>query len=471
MTLRTVDQYKAGLVDGRRVIYRGTAVEDVTRHPELALAVEHSALCYSIHDIRPDLAVTKVNGEPTSYFWVPPTTPADLLRRGQLIEEVARLGGGTIVLKEVGSDALFALLRTTVGESKANAEAYVKYVRDRDLALCVGQTDVKGDRSLGPSQQADPDLYLRVVDEDSHSITVRGAKTHTSFSANADEIVVLPTRAMSAQDAEYAVAFAIPIATPGLTLYVSPYSTGERNEFDHPLSSRHKLLESLTVFDNVRVPKERVFLNRRPDLAGPLAIAFVDFHRFTAINYKLPLLDQIVGAALLMAEANGIARAGHVKSKITELIIWAETVRALAKLAAVQATEADNGVWRPDPLVVNMAKYHFAHGFSAATAHLIDLAGGLLITGPGGEDWSNPEVRQVLEKYYSAAVPGDQRLRIANFVADLTTRDYGGYQRVLATHAEGSLEAEKLQVLRSYDSDRALSYVRRLAGLKDPVTT
>lgn len=467
MALRTVEQYKAGLRDGRRVIYRGAVVDDVTRHPELASAVEHSALCYSIHDARPDLAVTEVDGQRTSYFWIPPTTPEDLLRRGQLIEEVARLGGGTIVLKEVGSDALFALLRATDGEGKANAEAYVKEVRARDLALCVGQTDVKGDRGLGPSQQADPDLYLRIVDEDAHSITVRGAKTHTSFSANADEIVVLPTRAMSASDADYAVAFAIPVATPGLTLYVSPYSAGERNEFDHPLSSRHKLLESLTVFDNVRIPKERVFLNRRPDLAGPLALAFVDFHRFTAINYKLPLLDQIVGAALLVAEANGIARAGHVKTKITELIIWAETVRSLAKLAAVQATEADNGVWRPDPLVVNMAKYHFAHGFSAATAHLIDLAGGLLITGPGEEDWSNPDVRQVLEKYYAAAVPGAQRLRIANFISDLTTRDYGGYQRVLATHAEGSFEAEKLQILRSYDSERAVVYVRQLAGLSD----
>lgn len=466
MALRTAGQYKDGLIDGRRVVYRGQYVTDVPGHPALGSAVDHSSLSYTIHDERPDLAVTEIDGESVSYFWVPPETPADLVRRGQLIESVSRLGGGTITLKEVGSDALFALLRATTGQGHENARAYVDKVRREDLALCVGQTDVKGDRSKGPSEQADPDLYLRVVAEDADSITVRGAKTHTSFSANADEVVVLPTRAMAAGDSEYAVSFALPIDTPGLTLYVSPFLDGERNSFDNPLSSKHKLLESLTVFDDVRVPKDRVFLNGATEQAGPLALSFVDYHRFTAINYKLPLLDQIVGAAVLMAEANGISRAGHVKTKITELITWSETVRALTELAALRAEETENGVWRPDPLTVNMAKYHFAHGFSAATQHLIDLAGGLLITGPGSEDWEAPAVRAVLEKYYAGAVPAEERLRIANFVGDLTARDYGGYQRVLATHAEGSFEAEKLQILRSFDPERAVNYVRELAGLK-----
>jgi aromatic ring hydroxylase len=294
---------------------------------------------------------------------------------------------------------------------------------------------------------------------------VRGAKCHTSFSANADELIVLPTRAMGAGDADYAVSFAIPIDTPGLNLYVSPYSAGERNDFDFPLSSRHKLLESLTVFDDVRVPKDRVFLNRQPELAGPLALAFVDYHRFTAINYKLPLLDILVGAAILVAEANGISKSGHVRAKVTELITYAETVRGLAELAALRSRPADQGVQQPDPLAVNMAKYHFAHGYRNATSTLIDLSGGILVTGPGFEDWSNPEIRAVLEKYYAAAVPAERRLRILNFIADLTARDYGGYQGVLATHAEGSLEAEKMQIARSFDPARAVDYVSALAGL------
>lgn len=467
MGLRTVDQYVKGLRDGRRVFYRGRAIKDVTSEPELKLAIEHSSLCYSISQSHPDLAVSSENGLPYSSFYRVPRSAEDLRQRGALIEQVARLGAGTIVLKEVGSDALFALLRATEGESHERAKAFCDRVRRDDVALAVAQTDVKGDRSKSPSQQNDPDHYLRIVDEDATSITVRGAKCHTSFTANADELIVLPTRAMGEADAAYAVAFSLPIDHPGLKFYVSPYSAGDahRNTFEHPVSSRHKLLESLTVFDNVRVPKDRVYLNREPARAGPLALAFVDYHRFTAIHYKLPLLDCFVGLAHLVADANGIARAGHVKDKITSLIAYTETVRGLAQLAWMRSVTGSTGMQEPDPLAVNMAKYAFAHGFHDAVAKLMDLAGGLLVTGPGGEDWANPEIRAVMEKYYTAAAPAETRLRILNLIGDLTARDFGGYQAVLATHAEGSLEAEKLQIARSYDPSRAIAYARDLSGL------
>jgi len=465
MSLRTAKEYREGLRDDRAVFYRGRRIPDITEDAELAPAVDHSALCYSIAESHPDLAIAQAPGGDYSAFYQVPRTADDLRARGDLIETVSALGAGTIVLKEVGSDALFALLRALDGPELEKARAFHQRVCDEDLALAVAQTDVKGDRSLPPHGQSDPDLYLHVVDEDADSITVRGAKCHTSFSANADELIVLPTRAMGAEDRDYAISFAIPINTPGLHLYVSPYSAGERNEFDFPLSSRHKLLESLTVFDDVRVPKDRVFLNRRPELAGPLAIAFVDYHRFTAINYKLPLLDILVGSASLIAEYNGISKAGHVRDKIAQLIAYAETVRGLAELAALRSRPGQHGIQQPDPLAVNTAKYTFAHGFHDATAKLMDLAGGLLATGPGGEDWDNPEIRSVLEKYYAAAVPAEQRLRLLNFIGDLTARDYGGYQAVLATHAEGSLEAEKMQIARSYDPRRARDYVAGLARL------
>ncbi|MDG5485497.1 4-hydroxyphenylacetate 3-hydroxylase N-terminal domain-containing protein [Mycolicibacterium gadium] len=461
MGLRSAEQYRQGLGDDRRVFYRGAQVDSVCAHPELALAVEHSALSFDIAGDRPDLAVR--NG--SSAFYHQPRSVEDLRLRGALIEEVSRRAAGTIVLKEVGSDALFALLRVTTGAEYERAEAFYQRCLDEDLALAVAQTDVKGHRALSPSKQPDPDHYLHIVDTDADSVTVRGAKTHTSFSANADELIVLPTRAMGPDDADYAVSFAIPIATEGLSLYVSPYSAGHRNSFDHPLSSKHKLLESLTVFDNVRIPRDRVFLERNPQNAGPLALAFVDYHRFTAIHYKLPLLDIILGAAHLVADANGIGGAGHVRDKLARLIAWAETVRGLAQLAAVRAREGDRRLWLPDPLTVNIAKHSFAAGYHDAIATLTDLAGGLLATGPGQEDWNAPAIRDVIEKYYAAAVPAEQRIRILNFIADLTARDYGGYQAVLATHAEGSIEAEKLQIARSYDPAGAVNYTRELAGV------
>src|SRR6185312_5619106 len=96
-----------------------------------------------------------------------------------------------------------------------------------------------------------------------------------------------------------------------------------------------------------------------------------------------------------------------------------------------------------------------------------DLAGGLLVTGPSGADWDSPEIRPVLEKYLRGAWPADRRLAVLNLISDLTARAYGGYQAVLAIHAEGSLEAEKLALFRSYDPSRALAFTERLAAPPD----
>ena len=51
-----------------------------------------------------------------------------------------------------------------------------------------------------------------------------------------------------------------------------------------------------------------------------------------------------------------------------------------------------------------------------------------------------------------------------NLISDLTVRDFGGYHAVLAVHAEGSIEAEKMQIFRAYDASRAIGLARRLAG-------
>ncbi len=468
MAIRTRAQFLDGLKDGRRVHYKGRQVDDVLAEPDLRRAAQRSAIAFDMqHDpAHSELAVDSTNDEQTSAMFSVPRSVEDLQRRATLIELASTLGGCLILLKEVGTDALFALLSALDGDELVRATAFYQTCRSRDLALAVAQTDVKGDRSLPPHGQADPDLYLRVVDEDADHLVVRGAKCHTSFSPYVDELLVLPTRAMGPDDRDYAVSFAIPIDTPGLHLYASPYLSGDRNAFEHPLSSRFSLIESLTVFDDVVVPKERVFLDRRPELAGPLALAFVNYHRFTAVTYKLPVADLIVGAAHLVAQANGIAHAGHVRDKLAQLVRWAETVRGLAQVAAVRSAPDAAGMQRPEPLSVNMAKFEFSHGYSGAVAILLDLAGGLLVTGPGGADWDDPATRAILEKYYAGAVPAEERLRIMHLIADLTARDYGGYHAVIATHAEGSQEAEKLQLLRSYSPDRAVELARRLAGLE-----
>jgi len=471
MPLRTPDQYRASLDDGRILYYRGQRVDHVCALPELKVAVDHAAIDYEVAEdpTYRDLAVVKDpdSGEEFSTYYKIPRTSQDLLDRSKLIETCTGLGGTMVTLiKEIGSDGLFTLLRTLQGEALERAEAFYRHCRDGDLAVAVAQTDVKGDRGLSPHQQPDPDTYVHVVDRTPEGIIVRGAKCHTSICANADEIIVFPTRAMGTADADFAVAFAVPTNAPGVSMYISSYSSGEVDEWDYPLSAKHKMLETLTVFDDVFVPWERVFACGEPELAGPLALTFVEYHRFTAVSYKLPLVDLLVGAAAEIAEMNGVTKAGHVREKLTQLVIYAETVRALTQMAAIRArVDERTGIAYPDPMTTNLAKYTFATRYHEALEYVQDLSGGLLVTGPGAEDWASAEVRPVLEKYYVGKAPAAERLRMLNLISDLTTRDFGGYHAVLAVHAEGSIEAEKMQILRSYDAGAATAYARRLIGL------
>jgi aromatic ring hydroxylase len=160
-------------------------------------------------------------------------------------------------------------------------------LRAEDLALAVAQTDVKGDRSLGPSQQTHPDYYVRIVEERPDGLVVRGAKIHTSVLTNANEVIVLPTRNLSEADRDYAVAFAIPVNTPGLKMICSPYGAPRAGNHDHPITSQHKMTETLTVFDDVFVPRERVSY-KEWQFAGDLAKTFVEFHRFYRYFVQTP---------------------------------------------------------------------------------------------------------------------------------------------------------------------------------------
>jgi 4-hydroxybutyryl-CoA dehydratase / vinylacetyl-CoA-Delta-isomerase len=471
MGLRTADQYRDSLRDGRTLWYRGKRVDDIVTEHDLRIAIDNACIDFDMthDDEHRELSVTldEMTGEEHHSLYKIPRTPGDLIGRSRLIEMGSLLSGTILSVKDIGADALLGLLSTLEGVGLERAQAFHRRCAAEDLVVSVAQTDVKGDRSKSPHQQPDPDAYLHVVKQNADGIVVRGAKAHTTFGPNCDEFIVLPTRAMKEKDADWAVSFAIPANTKGLSLYISSYSAGEHHPWDQPISSRHKMLETLTVFDNVFVPWDRVFLCREHKMAGPLALSFVDFHRFTAVSYKLPLLDALVGAAAEIARMNGVIDAGHIRDKLTQLVIYAETVRSLTESAARRGTVDERGICRPDSMTTNLAKYTFAIGYHNALRIVQECAGGLLVTGPGGDDWDAPEVRPVLEKYLGAAVPASERLAMMKMIADLTVGDFGGYQAVLAVHAEGSIEAEKMQILREYDATKATNRARWLARLDD----
>ncbi len=454
MGLRTVEQYKASLRDGRNVYYKGEKIADVTAHPDLRVCVDTMALDYEMHEHPEyrDLAVVRDEelGEDISRYYSIPKNADDLVKQFDLIVASTRLGDGFIPLAhDIGADALNAVSITanTLGNRDygERIESYRKYLKQNDLAVVAAVTDVKGDRMLRPSDpgQKHPDYYVRVVDRNKDGIVVRGAKIHISGAMNSNEFFVIPCRAMTEQDKDYAVAFAIPTNTQGLKLVCRPFHA-HITPFEFPNSHPVRVhTDSLIIFDDVFVPWERVFLCGEYKLAGMMAHSFALLHRRTGCAYRVPMTEQLLGVAQAIAEYNGVADAPHVQEKITEIVIYLQTLRSLSYSACLDY-KTFGGVPVPNPVTTNIAKYHFANGYHSVVKIIQDLAGGLLVTAPTYQDYLLPELHDDIDKYLGgvASMPTESRLRMFDLIRRLTGAD----RETIALQGEGSLQAQRMTI-------------------------
>ena len=479
MALRTPLEYIESLKDGRVVYCDGERVQDVTKHPILKVCNEWVAMDYVLsNDPRYQDLLTDIdeNGERVSFALQPQRTREDLLRLREMVKLWARVcfgkpTGAKFVAKD-GLNSVTVVSRRVdkkYGTNYAeNVEAYRKYLQKNDLSFAMGLTDVKGDRSLRPSQQKQHgDFYVRIVEEASDGIIVSGAKTHISQAAACNEILVAPCRAMREDDKAYAVAFAIPANSKGLTMIsAEPEVTEGFSLFDHPIAGSVFINDALIVFDRVFVPKERIFLKGEWEFSGDVAHMFANFHRLSAETYKAMELELFTGAAASMAEYNGIEKVAHVRDKLTWLAMYTEAVETLGMAAAEHcSSEKDSETVYPNPLIANICKFYFADNWHQATKYIQDIAGGLVATCPSSKDYFNPETQPLLEKYLGgkAGVPTEDRLRMVKLVRDLTS----SYEDVLTLHAEGSLEAQKLSILALADFNRYKAAAKRAATVEN----
>jgi 4-hydroxybutyryl-CoA dehydratase/vinylacetyl-CoA-Delta-isomerase len=479
MGLRNAEQYMDSLRDGREVYIHGERVDDITQHPSLRKAIDHGAIDYEL-DKRPelrDLLVTrspKTGNEIRRYFELPRTAD-DLLRRQELIETTTRNGGSVVIfMKEIGTDALNALDMICYAVDKKfgttysdRVTRYRQYLEENDLSMSGAVTDVKGDRKLRPSQQEMPDYYLRVVDRRKDGVVVRGAKVHTTSAPITNELIVLPTRAMTESDKDYCIAFGIPVHTKGVKIISRP-ERGDLGVFDYPLSSRHVTLEAMTIFDDVFVPKERIFMDGEWGLAGALANCFATWHRFTGISYKYPFAELMIGAATLISDYNGVPQASHIQDRITELVIYAQSIKTFGRAAALECVITENGVAYPNPLLCNIGKYIFAAQYHASMKALQEVAGGLVVTGPTEADCKNPATRGYIEKYLGGRKGADavSRLKVMKLIRDMGSTEGAGEWWVGTLHGEGSLQAQRLSISREFDVKKCVDYVKNLLEIK-----
>jgi 4-hydroxybutyryl-CoA dehydratase/vinylacetyl-CoA-Delta-isomerase len=475
MGLKTVQEYKNSLKDGRLVYYKGERVIDVTTHPELSVAVDTMALDYHMAELPEyrDLATVydEALGEQINRYYYLPRNGEDLLKQFELIVASTRMGDGFIPLAhDIGSDALNAISITANrmhdAEYIQRIEAYRTYLKKSDIAVVTAMTDVKGDRLLHPSDagQNHPDYYVHVVDRSQDGIIVRGAKVHITGAPYANEIFVIPSRAMGEADADYALAFAVSVNTKGIKMVGRPFHS-RITPLEFPNSRAVRVhTDALIIFDDVFVPWERVFLCGEWKYSATLVYNFALLHRRTGCAYRIPMSEQFLGVAKAIAEYNGIANAPHVREKLTDLVIYLETLRSMSRAACLDYVTYD-GIAVPNPISTNIAKYYFANEYHSVVKIIEDLAGGLLVTAPTYQDYQLPELHSDLDKYLSAKAgyTAEQRLRMF----DLIRRISGADRETIALHGEGSLQAQRMTILAEARQviDQCLAMVEQQAEI------
>ncbi|MBX9604747.1 MAG: 4-hydroxyphenylacetate 3-hydroxylase [Gammaproteobacteria bacterium] len=466
MGLMTAAQYRASLNDGRVIYWGGEKITDVANHPRFRVPIEVACRDYAYDDpaLADILTYRTEDGTTAHRVYQVPRTTEELEMRLELGRHMTIVGGVTgvyMALLQV-RDRLEAINPRFAH----NIERMYLYARDNDLRAAEVITDAKGDRSKKAHEQADPDLYVRIVERRNDGIVVRGAKLHITAAALVHELVVMPTKAMRPEEADYAVAFSIPVNTPGVKIINRSFAPADLNEFDYPASARHSMPEGFVVFDDVFIPWDRVFLAGEWQLAGAFAAALGLWERTLGLVIAHHEAEVMTGLAQLVAEQQGKDRDAHVQDTIAELICYTETIRMGIDYAVRHYDTTPDGMVHPNILGINVTKYYYASHFHQMVKHLQDVAGGLVITLPEEADLRHPEAGAYLRKYLATGPNTDveTRMRVITLIRDMTADAYGGWNLVTALQAGGGLKAQRIMMARTFDMAHARKAALAAAG-------
>jgi aromatic ring hydroxylase len=418
-------------------------------------------------------ATSHLSGKRINRFTHIHQNPEDLL----LKQDMTRTGvqkTGFCIQRCMGIDSMNALsVVTKEMDEELNTDyhdrflAYLKYWQENDIAGCCAQTDSKGHRRLRPHQQADKDQYLRIEKRRKDGIVVRGAKIHITMAAQAHEVLAIPTRMLTSEESDWAVAVAVPADAPGLYMINRASSPRERKHLFSPLASFGSS-DSFIVFDDVFVPWDRVFMAGEQHFAGRLALLFANYHRHSYCGCKPAVSDVLMGLATLVAEYNGVSQTQHIQHKIADLIEVAELIYAAGVAAAVRSKKASSGTQIPNVIFANVGRRLAGEKIYHEHSILTDIAGGLPATLPFEEDFFAEKIGDFLNKYIvrDPTFSSEAHHRCYRTISDLICSGFGGVWQIAGVHGGGSPIMETIGILSNYDLQTRKKIAEELAGIQ-----
>ncbi len=379
----------------------------------------------------------------------------------------------------VGMDAINAVFSTTYEIDQKYGTGYhqrfrewLRYVQENDLCIGGAMTDVKGDRGVAPSEQADPDMFVHIVERRNDGIVIRGAKAHQTGTANSHEMLIMPTLRMREGDEDYAVTCAIPTDAEGMTLIYGRQSCDTRKLEEGDIDVGNYNFggqEVLAILDGVFVPWDRVFMCGEVDFSIMLVERFAAYHRQSYGGCKAGIADVIIGATASMADYNGVRRAAHIREKLGEMIHLAETIHACGLACSYEGHRTMAGNYQPSTLLANVCKHNVTRFPYEITRLAEDIAGGLLVTTPSEKDFRHPVIGKYIDKYLKGIpeVPTEARYRMLTLIHAMSFGLVAPSYRTESMHGAGSPQAQKIMIERETDMGLKQSLARSIAGIDE----
>lgn len=453
-----------------RVFVDGAAVASVADAPSLAPGVNAVGLTYDFA-LRPELTsvmtAAGASGKAVNRMLHLPASSADLLNKLEAVRVVCQETG--CAQRYLAGDGFSALRQATrrIDDDRRTDyaqrfEAWLRRAQDEDLSIGIAMTDGKGDRSRRPHQQANPDSYLHIAGRRPGGIVLSGVKAIVTGAPYMHELLAMPGRNMTAEDADFAVCCAVPVDAQGLTIVARP--AGRPGEEAAKFSGRFGQSTGVALFEDVFVPWERVFLAGEWQHSGFLTYSYATHHRHTCIAARAGFGDLLIGAGALMTEANGLDAAPNMREAMIDLIRIVEGFYACGVAASVYGQQDPSGVQMPDAVFANIGKLLLATQIYEMHRLAHHVSGGLIVTLPGPGEDHNPATAGRLSEVLTARsdVPYEKRIEVARLVEDLTASYQAGWYSVISLHGGGSPEAMKQEIYRHYPVGNKVDLVERL---------
>jgi 4-hydroxyphenylacetate 3-monooxygenase len=478
--IRTGEEYRESLRDGREVWIDGERVADVTTHPAFKPIVDARARIYDLaHEpATEDVMSYEEEGERFATGLKPPRTQEDWHAKRRAVDTVMDDLGGVVI--RVGDETVGEMWSLADGADvlnevdprfAANIRRHIDRAVRSDPFHVSANTDPKGDRSKRPQDQ-DPDMLLHVVRETDRGIVVRGAKYETA-AAYANQAFAKPTIANwgDAELSGYAVGFVADMAAPGVRHLCRTGFACRAPAEDYPLASRFDEVDTLVIFDDVEIPWEDVLFYRHTRAATFIRSTLHRYSAFPFVQRLERIADMLIGAALFNVRQTGLERQQAVQEKLAALACYRETINAHLTASIALAEPSPGGLLMPNQSLLYTGRVHACTQLPAMMHVARELCGGQICITPDAAMFASREVGGWMEKYYSINEEwvADDRRKLLAFARDLLNSDYAGHRLTFELFAQSPPFAHLAAVYRNFDFDGPLDFVQRAAGLSERV--